>query len=828
MKKYDHKRIEKKWQDFWDKEAIYKTEDTSDKPKFYTLVEFPYPSGEGLHTGHVLSYTALDIVSRKRRAQGFNVLYPIGWDAFGLPTENYAIKTGIHPKDVTKQNTDNFRRQLKSLGFSFDWSREINTSDPAYYKWTQWIFLQFFKAGLAYKKELPINWCLSCKIGLANEEVVEGRCERCGGETEKRNKKQWMLAITKYADKLLANLKDLEYLPEIKTQQTNWIGKSEGVHINFPLTQSNELIKVFTTRPDTVFGVTYVVLAPEHALIAKLSDKISNKKEVDDYIKKVQKKTEIERTDEEKEKTGVRLKGITCTNPVNGRELPVFIADYVLSHYGTGAVMAVPAHDERDFIFAKKYNLPFMKVILPPRLDSFPRNAEDVAAGASDALQVKAECWTEAGEMTNSGQFTGEDSETAKEKISNWIEENGWGEKTINYRLRDWVFSRQRYWGEPIPIIHCEKCGEVAVPEDELPLELPEVEEYTPGDDGESPLAKITDWVHTKCPQCGGNAKRETDVMPNWAGSSWYFLRYIDPHNDKTFADKEKLKYFMPVDWYNGGMEHTTLHLLYSRFWNLFLYDQGHVPVAEPYKKRTAHGMILAEGGVKMSKSKGNVVNPDEIVEMYGADTLRIYEMFMGPFNQAKAWNPNDIVGSRKFIEKVWDYVQSWSERKEEESPQELTALLHKTVKKVLDDIETMDFNTAVSTMMVYINAVRRARDEKEVYIAKDELESFLKVFGFFAPHTAEELWSGIGNGGSICTEPVPEVDESKIQEEKVKIVVQVNGKMRDTLEAPAGLSEEEVKERVYKSPALQKWVPEKDKVKKEIYVPDKIFNIVV
>ena len=813
MRSYDPKTIEPKWQKAWEEKKLYRTKRDDKKPKYYCLVEFPYPSGDGLHTGHVKSYTAMDIVSRKRRSEGFNVLYPIGWDAFGLPTENFAIKTGTHPKIVTKENTDTFRRQLKSIGISFDWSREINTTDPSYYKWTQWIFLQFFKKGLAYKAKIPINWCLSCKIGLANEEVIEGRCERCGGDTEKQDKEQWMLAITKYADKLEKNLADLDYLPQIKTQQINWIGRSEGVYIDFQVAGEDIKIPIFTTRPDTIFGATYMVLAPEHDLVNSLRNKISNWDEVEKYKKDIQKKTEIERTAEEKEKSGICLDGISAINPVNGREIPIFIADYVLATYGTGAVMAVPAHDTRDYLFAKKYNLPSIKVILPTKDDS----------------DASAECWTQEGVMSSSGEFDGIQSEEAAEKIILWIEKNGWGKRSIQYKLHDWVFSRQRYWGEPIPIINCEKCGMVAVPEKDLPVELPDIKEYEPTNTGESPLAKVSEWVNVTCPKCASPAHRETDVMPNWAGSSWYFLRYIDPDNEDVFALQDKLKHWMPVDWYNGGMEHTTLHLLYSRFWNLFLHDEGHVPAGEPYKKRTAHGMILAEGGVKMSKSKGNVVNPDEIIEQFGADTLRVYEMFMGPFDQAIAWNPNDIVGSRKFLEKVWEYINKWSDnqKKDGDTPQEINTLLNETIMKVGSDIEKMSFNTAISQMMIFINSIRKLNDETGTFISKKEIEQFLSILAPFAPHITEELWNIIGNIDSIHLVAWPNVDEDALQKRSVTIAIQVNGKVRDTIDIDINSSEKDIKALVLGMDTIKKWTEGKT-INKFIYIENKIINIVV
>jgi len=814
MSKYNHKKIEKKWQKKWEESEIYRAEDFSKKPKFYGLIEFPYPSGEGLHVGHVRSNTAMDIIARKRRAEGYNVLYPIGWDAFGLPTENYAIKTGAHPVDVTKKNTDIFRRQLKSIGFSFDWSREINTTDPKYYKWTQWIFLQLLKKGLAYKAKIPINWCLSCKIGLANEEVVDGKCERCGGDTEQIEKEQWMLAITKYADRLDKDLDDVDFLEKIKIQQRNWIGKSDGAEIEFKINCHKSRIKVFTTRPDTLFGSTYCVLSPEHKLLDEIKDKIENWGEVEKYKGKATAKTEIERTAESKEKTGVELKGVKAINPANKEEVPIFISDYVLAHYGTGAIMAVPAHDERDFEFAKKFGLPIRKVILPPSVLSMVRNAEDIAAGVEKELFIKAECWEGEGILVNSGKFDGMKSEDAKSAITKFAG----GEIKTTYKLRDWVFSRQRYWGEPIPVIYCEKCGTIPVSEDELPVKLPDVENYKPTETGESPLASIDKWVNTSCPKCGGEGKRETDTMPNWAGSSWYYLRYADPQNDKKLADQKKLKYWTPVDWYNGGMEHTTLHLLYSRFWHKFLFDLGVVSTSEPYQKRTSHGMILAEGGVKMSKSKGNVLNPDDIVDTYGADTLRVYEMFMGPFDQSVAWSTESIIGPRRFLERVWKLKENLNSKNENSK---LEQSLHKTIKKVSEDIESFDFNTAISQMMIFVNEA-----EKEGFVKK-QYEAFLKILAPFTPHISEELWEELGNKKSIHLEPWPKYDEKKIKEETATIAVQVNGKIRGTFDCPAGLDEEEIKKRAVSLPNVKKWTEGKE-IKKIIVVPNKLVSLVV
>ncbi len=763
MKEYDHKKIEKKWQAFWDKKKIYQAKDFDKKPKFYGLIEFPYPSGEGLHVGHIRSNTAMDIICRKRRAEGFNVLYPIGWDAFGLPTENYAIKTGIHPEKVTKKNTDIFRKQLKAGGFSFDWSREINTTNPEYYKWTQWIFLKMYEKSLAYKDKININWCPKDKIGLANEEVVDGKCERCGAEVEKREKEQWMLAITKYADRLDKDLDEVNFLEKIKIQQRNWIGRSEGVEISFKVSKATFDIIVFTTRPDTIFGATYLVLAPEHPLMSKMPfDMLENKKEVLEYIAKIKSKTETERTAENKEKTGVELRGLKAVNPATQKEIPIWIADYVLQNYGTGAIMAVPADDARDKEFAEKFKLPI--------IENYPK------AGFED-----------------------------------------FGKKIINYKLRDWVFSRQRYWGEPIPMINCLKCGWVSVPEKDLPVELPKVKNYQPTDTGESPLANIAKWVNVKCPKCKSPAKRETDTMPNWAGSSWYFLRYLDPKNKKFFADLKKLKYWTPVDWYNGGMEHTTLHLLYSRFWHKFLFDIGVVPTSEPYAKRTSHGMILAEGGVKMSKSKGNVINPDEIIKIYGADTLRIYEMFMGPFDQSVAWSTESIIGSRRFLERVWNLQYKVQEEKKYSE-----FGIEKTIKKVTEDIENMKFNTAVSTLMIFANELGKLDS-----VSRDAYKKFLIILSPFAPHIAEELWSILGEKKSINLSAWPSFDENLIKDKEIKIVVQINGKVRIETIIQAESSEEEIKKQVISDENISKYLSGKE-VKKIIYVKNRLINIVI
>lgn len=802
---YDHKKFDKKWQDRWEEAGIFHAEDFSDKEKFYVLVEFPYPSGAGLHIGHPRSYTALDVVARKRRMEGMNVLYPIGWDAFGLPTENYAIKTGRKPQDVTKENIETFRRQLKSLGLSFDWSREVNTTDPEYYKWTQWMFLEFFKAGLAYKARQPINWCLDCKTGLANEEVVDAVCERCGGAVEKREKEQWMIAITKYADKLLEDLENVDYLPKIKKQQQDWIGRSEGATIDFevpPLTKGGRggVLRVFTTRPDTIFGATYMVLAPEHPLVAKLTTD-DQKSEVETYVKEAVAKTDIERGDATKEKTGV-FTGAYATNPVDKEKIPIWIADYVLMGYGTGAIMAVPGHDERDFAFAKQFDLPIVEVV----------------AGEGELPRV------EGGRAVNSGEFDGLSTVEFKKKISKWLETRGKGKAAVNYKLRDWVFSRQRYWGEPIPLVHCEEeeCspetgGWVAIPEDELPVILPEVEKYEPTDSGESPLAGATDWVETMCPECGGPARRETDTMPNWAGSSWYFLRYIDPKNSEAFADKKKLDYWMPVDWYNGGMEHTTLHLLYSRFWNKFLHDRGHVPVSEPYAKRTSHGLILAEDGSKMSKSKGNVVNPDDTVNEFGADTLRVYEMFIGPFGGAVPWSTNGISGVRRFLDRV---VRLADIVKDSESDA-VTRVLHQTIKKVTTDIEKMRFNTAVAQMMTFVNVVMENGG-----ITKESLLTFLRVLGPFAPHVANELHEQLGGNGFVESQAWPSFDEKLAAEKEVKIAIQVNGKLRGTITVAAGAAEQDVVASAKQEENVAKYL--EGEPKKTIFIAGKLVNFVV
>lgn len=950
MNNYDHNKIEKKWQKEWEKKKLYEVKNGAKEKKFYSLIEFPYPSGAGLHVGHVRSNTAMDIISRKRRMENYSVLYPIGYDAFGLPTENYAIKTGIAPLKVTKQNTDTFRKQLKSFGFSFDWSREINTTDPTYYKWTQWIFLQMFKKGLAYKQKSTINWCTSCKIGLANEEVVGGVCERCGGQVVKKEKEQWMLAITKYADRLDKDLDEVDFLEKIKIQQRNWIGKSEGSEIEFSLKNLNDKIKVFTTRPDTIFGSTYVVLAPEHELVNKLRPQIINWGEVEKYIKDTRKKNDIDRTAEGKEKTGVELKGIKAINPANNEEIPVYIADYVLDTYGTGSVMAVPAHDERDFEFANKYRLEIRNVIEPvyisnsgidavkDNIQTIERNAvmaivkhwsedkyiglkwkkvnwETFITGGPENNQTQEEAarievqeetgylnlklikrltknhslffhvpkginrfahfdtfyfeleneeknkisdeeknnhevawltkedlekfnlppsqrysWNElnnkykpyidSGILTNSGEFNGRNSDEVKKDITKFVG----GKIVTKYKLRDWVFSRQRYWGEPIPLINCEKCGYVPVPDRELPVVLPKVKSYQPTDNGESPLATISKWVNVKCPNCKGKAKRETDTMPNWAGSSWYYLRYSDPKNKKEFASPRALKYWTPVDWYNGGMEHVTLHLLYSRFWHKFLYDLKLVPTKEPYKKRTAHGMILAEDGEKMSKSRGNVINPDDIIKLYGADTLRVYEMFIGPFDQTVVWNTNSIIGSRRFLERVWKIGQKIILQKNQnfDHSSSLQMILHKTIKKVSDDIESMNFNTAISSMMMLVNEM-----EKVESISKKDFKMFLQILAPFAPHVTEDLWYKLGEKKSIHKSKWPKWDTKKIKENSIKMAVQVNGKVRAEILISEEMTEEDIKKIALNDKNVLVWTSSKE-IKRFIYVPRRIINIVV
>ncbi|MDO4565844.1 MAG: leucine--tRNA ligase [Oscillospiraceae bacterium] len=798
---YDFRSIEKKWQRIWEEEETFRCENDSDKPKYYALVEFPYPSGNGLHVGHPRPYTALDIVARKRRMQGYNVLFPMGWDAFGLPTENYAMKNHIHPAKVTHDNVQRFKAQLKYLGFSFDWSREVNTTDPDYYKWTQWIFLQLFKHGLAYKKEMAVNFCTSCKVVLANEEVVNGVCERCGAQVVRKVKSQWMLAITKYAERLLNDLETVDYAERIKIQQRNWIGRSTGAEVVFATSAGDEL-KVFTTRPDTLFGATYMVVAPEHALVEKWLPLLKNKEAALDYREQALNKSDFERTELIKDKTGVRLEGVAAVNPVNGKEIPIFISDYVLASYGTGAIMAVPGHDQRDYEFAKTFSLPIVEVV----------------AGGDISREAYTDC--DKGVMVNSDILDGLSVDEAKKKIVEWLKERGLGEEKVNYKLRDWVFSRQRYWGEPIPIVYCDKCGEVPLPESELPLRLPELSDYEPATDGQSPLSKLEGWVNTTCPKCGGHAVRETDTMPQWAGSSWYFLRYTDPHNDKALAGRGALDYWTPVDWYNGGMEHTTLHLLYSRFWHKFLYDIGVVPTPEPYKKRTSHGMILGENSEKMSKSRGNVINPDDIVESYGADTLRLYEMFMGDFENAAPWSMNSMRGCKRFLERVWGLMEL--RVKNEALSKELEGDFHRAIKKVGEDIETLKYNTAIATLMALIN---KLYDRKKA--TDGELKVFLQLLNPFAPHISEEMFELLGYGGRLAYREWPSYDEKLCLESVVEIGVQVNGKLRSTIEIAREASQDEALGIARANEKIAREIEGKTVVK-EIYVKGKIVNIVV
>ena len=797
---YNHHEVETKWQKVWDDEKAFKTSNDYSKPKYYALVEFPYPSGQGLHVGHPRPYTALDIVARKRRMQGYNVLYPMGWDAFGLPTENYAIKNHIHPKIVTKNNVEHFKNQLHSLGYSFDWDREINTTDTEYYKWTQWIFLKLFKAGLAYKTEMPINWCTSCKVGLANEEVVNGVCERCGSEVVRKVKSQWMLKITEYADKLLQGLDTVDYIERVKVSQRNWIGKSTGAEVDFTLTGKEDKLRIYTTRPDTLFGATYMVVSPEHPIIDKYKDEIRNYDALVVYREQAAKKSDFERTELAKDKTGVQIDGLTATNPVNGKEIPIWISDYVLMTYGTGAIMAVPAHDERDWDFAKKFDLPIIEVV----------------AGSPVSVQEQVYTDVATGTLVNSDFLNGLSVAEAKQKIIAFLEEKGIGHSKTNFKLRDWVFSRQRYWGEPIPIVKCEKCGYVPLDESELPLELPEVESYEPTDNGESPLASMTDWVNTTCPCCGGPAKRETDPMPQWAGSSWYFLRYTDPHNTEALASKEAMNYWLPVDWYNGGMEHTTLHLLYSRFWHRFLYDQGVVPCPEPYQKRTSHGMILGSNGEKMSKSRGNVVNPDDIVREYGADTLRTYEMFIGAFDLSAAWSEDGVKGCRRFLERVWKLQDILTDG--DGYSAELETKMHQTIKKVSSDYENLKYNTAIAAMMALINEFY-----KKGSVTKGEYKTLLTLLNPVAPHITEELWQAAGYEGRVYQTAWPEYDEAKTEESTVEIAVQVNGKIRVTISVPKDIDKDAA------IAAAKEALGDKltGNIVKEIYVPGRIVNIV-
>lgn len=802
MKEYSPKDIEKKWQDIWALEEAFKVQVDTSKPKYYALVEFPYPSGQGLHVGHPRPYTAMDIVSRKRRMQGYNVLFPMGWDAFGLPTENYAIKNKIHPKIVTENNVENFKNQLKALGYSFDWTKEVNTTDSKYYKWTQWIFLQLFKKGLAYKSEMPINWCTSCKVGLANEEVVGGVCDRCGADVVRKMQSQWMLKITDYAEKLLQGLEEVDYIEKVKTSQRNWIGRSEGAEVQFKLTGRAEALTVYTTRPDTLFGATYMVISPEHPMLEKYKDEIENYEELKAYGKDAAKKSDFERTELAKDKTGVCINGINAINPVNGKEIPIWISDYVLMSYGTGAIMAVPAHDERDWDFAKKFNLPIIEVV------------------AGGNVQEAAFTAVATGTLCNSDFLDGLEVQAAKEKIISWLEEKNIGHKKVNYKLRDWVFSRQRYWGEPIPIIKCPSCGYVPIDEASLPLTLPEVESYMPTDTGESPLASMRDWAETTCPKCGGKAERETDTMPQWAGSSWYFLRYIDPFNEEALASKEALEYWMPVDWYNGGMEHTTLHLLYSRFWHKFLYDEGIVPCPEPYKKRTSHGMILGENNEKMSKSRGNVINPDEIINEFGADTLRTYEMFIGAFELSATWSMDGVKGCRRFLDRVWKLQDILVEGNHYNK--NLETKMHQTIKKVSNDFENLKFNTAIASMMSLVNDFYKAGS-----ITKAEYETLILLLNPVAPHMTEELWESLGNNHKVYTQKWPEYVEEKTVESIIEIAVQINGKVRAVISTTADNTDDEIKNMVYENETIKGLVAGKTIVK-EIYIKGRIYNIVV
>ena len=818
---YNPKEIEKKWQKIWEERNVFKVKEETEKnkdKKFYLLIEFPYPSGEGLHVGHCRSYTAFDILARKKRMQGYNVLFPMGWDAFGLPSENFAIKTKTHPRIITERNIANFRRQEKALGLSFSWDREINTTDPDYYKWTQWIFVQLYKKGLAYKKKMPINWCPSCKIGLANEEVINGRCERCGTKVIKKEIDQWMLKITAYADRLIKDLDLVDYPERVKTLQKDWIGRSEGLEISFLIDGLvNEKIKVFTTRPDTIFGCTYLAIAPEHKFIERARDKIKNLKEVENYIEESKNKSDRERISQEKIKSGVKVEGIFAVNPANNEKIPIFITDYVMPTYATGAVMGVPAHDQRDFDFAKKYELPIITVI--------KSETEDRDVSLEKAFEGK-------GVLINSGEFNGLKSEKAKEKIAEFLKSKKLAEDKVYYKLKDWVFSRQRYWGEPIPMIKCPKHGWVPVPEEDLPVKLPEVEHYQPTDTGESPLANIKSWVDVKCPICGAKGERETDVMPNWAGSNWYYLRYCDPKNSEQLADPKKLEYWMPVDWYDGGMEHTTLHLLYSRFIYKFLWDIGAVPKSlgpEPYKKRTSHGLILAEGGVKMSKSKGNVVNPDDVINDYGADSLRVYEMFMGPFEQAIAWDTKGLKGVRRFLDKIWnsslkliDFIKKGGEA-DKEKALVLKRMTHKLIKKVSEDTENLKFNTAVSSIMEFYNAWQK----NETALLKDDFESFLKIFSVFAPHLGEELWQRLGHEDLIALADWPRYDPEIIKEEKNVLIIQVNGKVRDKIEVKAGIAREEAEEIARASSKVERWLRDKE-IKKVVFIPGRLINFVL
>ena len=801
MKEYDFKAVEKKWQDKWEETGVFHAKNDYTLPKYYCLVEFPYPSGQGLHVGHPRSYTALDIVARKKRLQGYNVLYPMGFDAFGLPAENYAIKNHVHPHDITQKNIDHFRQQLKALGFSFDWSREFSTTDPDYYKWTQWIFLQLYKKGLAYKKEMAVNWCPSCKCVLANEEAKDGVCERCGAEVERRVKSQWMLKITDYAERLIDGLDEVDFIERVKTQQRNWIGRSTGAEVDFKTT-AGDTLTVYTTRPDTLFGATYMVMSPEHAFLKKWEDKLANIEEIREYQAQASRKSDFERTEVNKDKTGVRLEGVCAVNPVNDKEIPIYISDYVLASYGTGAIMAVPGHDTRDWEFAKKFGIPMVEVV----------------AGGDISEAAFTDC--ETGIMINSGFLTGLSVEEAKVKIIEWLAETGKGHAKVNFKLRDWVFSRQRYWGEPIPMVRCPVCGYVPLDEKDLPLRLPNVESYEPTDNGESPLSKLTDWVNTTCPKCGGKAERETDTMPQWAGSSWYFLRYTDPHNPDALASKEALDYWMPVDWYNGGMEHTTLHLLYSRFWNNFLYDIGVVPVKEPYAKRTSHGMILGENGEKMSKSRGNVVNPDDVIDKYGADTMRLYEMFIGDFEKSAPWNTESIKGCKRFVDRFWGLQDTVVDG--EGYSADLEVAFNKMIKKVSEDIDNLKANTAIAAMMGVINNIY---DKGSV--TRGELRTFAILLNPFAPHVTEELWERMGFGGTVTDAAWPEYDEAKCVDATVEIAVQVNGKIKARLDVPADIASPDAIAAAKAVSAVAAQLEGRNIVK-ELYVPGRLVNIVV
>ena len=798
---YNFKAIEKKWQNIWDKNKTFEATSDYSKPKFYALVEFPYPSGQGLHIGHPRPYTAMDIVSRKKRLEGYNVLFPMGWDAFGLPTENFAIKNKIHPAVVTEKNIERFKSQLKMLGLSFDWDREVNTTDPDYFKWTQWIFIQMFKKGLAYKSEMAVNWCTSCKVVLANEEVVGGVCERCGGEVVHKVKSQWMLKITEYAQRLIDDLSEVNYLDKIKTTQKNWIGRSEGAEVDFE-TSEGDILTIYTTRPDTLFGATYMVISPEHPILKKWEPSLSNNDAIHEYQEKSARKSDFERTEMVKEKTGVKLEGVNAINPVNGREIPIFISDYVLMGYGTGAIMAVPAHDTRDYDFAKVFDLPIIEVV----------------KGGDVTKEAFTDCAT--GIMTNSGFLDGLTVEEAKVKIKDWLEETGKGKKKVNYKLRDWVFSRQRYWGEPIPIVHCDKCGYVPIPESELPLTLPDVDSYMPTDNGESPLSALDSFINTTCPKCGGLAKRETDTMPQWAGSSWYFLRYCDPHNEKELASKEALDYWMPVDWYNGGMEHTTLHLLYSRFWHKFLYDIDSVTTKEPYMRRTSHGMILGEDGQKMSKSRGNVINPDDVVNEYGADSLRLYEMFVGDFEKTAPWSTKSIKGCKRFLDRVWALQDMLTDG--DDYREELKSSFHKTIKKVSEDIESLKFNTAIAALMSLINEIYATKQ-----INKAELKTFITLLNPFAPHMTEEMYENVGFAGMLNEQKWPEFDEALCVDDTIEIVAQINGKVKAKLVISVDESKEDVIAKVKSESKIKEAIDGRNIVK-EIYVPGKLVNIVV